>query len=71
MVTVTDNGVGFTDENCMRLNKKMRENEQSNMIGMNNIRSRLKEIFGKKYGLSIDMNYTGGARTIVKIPLIE
>ena len=41
------------------------------MIGMNNIRSRLKEMFGKKYGLSIDMNYTGGARTIVKIPLIE
>lgn len=71
VVTVTDNGVGFTDENCMRLNKKMRENEQSNMIGMNNIRSRLKEMFGKKYGLSIDMNYTGGARTIVKIPLIE
>ena len=25
VVTVTDNGVGFTDENCMRLNKKMRE----------------------------------------------
>ena len=71
LVTVTNDGVGFTDENCMRLNKKLRENEQSNMIGMNNIRNLLKEMFGKKYGLSIDMNYTKGARTIVKIPVLE
>lgn len=42
MITITDDGVGFTDENCRKLNQKMRENRQSNMIGMNNIRDRLK-----------------------------
>ncbi len=71
VITVTDDGVGFTDENCMRLNIKMRENKQSNMIGMNNIRNRLKEMFGRKYGLSIDVNYTDGAKIIIRIPVID
>ena len=71
MITITDDGVGFTDENCRKLNQKMRENRQSNMIGMNNIRDRLKTTFGEHYGLSIDINYTDGARVLVKMPVIE
>lgn len=71
LITVTDDGVGFTDENCMRLNQKMREGKQSNLIGMNNIRDRIKMTFGKKYGLSIDLDYQEGARTIVKLPVLD
>lgn len=71
VIVVTDDGVGFTDENYMRLNLKLKENKQSNMIGMNSIRNRIKEMFGKNYGLSIDVNYTKGARVIVKIPVID
>ena len=41
------------------------------MIGMNNIRERLKMTFGKKYGLSIDTNYNDGARIFVKMPVID
>lgn len=71
VITVQDDGAGFTDENYRHLNQKLRGNEQSNMIGMNNIRDRIKTTFGKRYGLSIDMNYTQGAKIIVKIPVIE
>lgn len=71
LITVTDDGVGFTDENYMELSRKIRSKEQSNMIGMNNIRERIKMNFGKKYGLSIDTNYEDGARIIVKIPVLE
>ncbi|MBU3877489.1 histidine kinase [Faecalicatena sp. AGMB00832] len=71
IITVTDDGVGFTDENFMKLSRKIRSGEQSNMIGMNNIRERLKMTFGKKYGLSIDTNYEEGARIFVKMPVID
>ena len=71
LITVTDNGVGFTEENFAELGKRMRENKQSNMIGMNNIRERIKMNFGENYTLSIDTSYEEGARVIVKIPVIE
>lgn len=71
VITVIDDGVGFTEEDYMHLNQKLRGKEQSNMIGMNNIRDRIKTTFGKRYGLSIDMNYTQGAKIIVKIPVID
>ena len=71
VITVTDDGVGFTDENFMKLSRRIRSGEQSNMIGMNNIRERLKMTFGKKYGLSIDTNYNDGARIFVKMPVID
>lgn len=71
VITVIDDGVGFTDEDYMHLNQKLRGKEQSNMIGMNNIRDRIKTTFGKRYGLSIDMNYTQGAKIIIKIPVID
>lgn len=71
LIIVTDDGIGFTDENYMELSRKIRFGDQSNMIGMNNIRDRIKMTFGKKYGLSIDTNYEDGARIIVKIPVID
>ena len=71
IIAVTDNGVGFTDENCIKLNEKIRSEVQSNRIGMNNIRERIKMTFGKKYGLKIDMDYCEGARVIIKIPVLD
>ncbi len=70
-ITVTDNGVGFTNKKFTELSEKMRENNHSNMIGMNNIRERIKMNFGKNYTLSIDTLYEQGARVIVKVPIIE
>lgn len=71
VITVTDDGVGFTDESFIELSRKIKSREQSNMIGMNNIRDRIKMNFGNQYSLSIDTGYVGGAKVLVKIPVID
>lgn len=70
-IEVIDDGIGFTNKNYEELHEKIRKNEQSNMIGMNNIRQRIKLHYGAKYSLSIDVNYADGARVIIKVPMIE
>ncbi|MGL6201422.1 MAG: sensor histidine kinase [Lachnospiraceae bacterium] len=71
LITVVDDGIGFTEEHYQYLSEKIRDKKQSNLIGMNNIRNRIKETFGKKYGLSIDVNYDRGAKILVKLPVID
>lgn len=79
-IEIIDDGVGFNNINLERLYKrtdkiydltKPEKKNPSNMIGLNNIRSRIKNTFGKDYGLKIDVKYTGGAKLIVIVPNIS
>ena len=71
VITVTDNGIGFTEVGYGSLSDKLQNKKQSNMIGMNNIRDRIKMNYGSKYGLTIDINYEEGAKVILKVPIID
>lgn len=74
-VTVIDDGVGFNNQNLERLYKKVdkvyedKKQETSNLIGLNNIRQRIRKRYGEEYGIFIDSEYEDGARLVVKLPI--
>lgn len=48
-MTVSDNGVGMTEEQCIKILSKKRSD--SSGIGVKNVNDRLRIYFGEKYGL--------------------
>ncbi len=72
-ITILDDGIGFNRENLERLYKRVdkvdKQNKQSNLIGLNNIRQRIKKRYGKDYGVFIDATYEEGAKIVVKLPI--
>jgi two-component system sensor histidine kinase LytS len=67
-ITVTDNGQGMTPE---IINKVLDENcpsDQGNGVGLRNVEQRLKQLYGKKYGLSIVSQKFQGTTITLRIP---
>ncbi len=58
---VIDNGVGFTSEALTSFRKAMHEGTQaeSKHIGLSNVNTRIKLIFGNTYGLNISSDASG------------
>ncbi len=69
LFTVSDNGVGMTEEQCRKILKK--EKSDSSGIGVKNVNDRLKIYFGEGYGLSIKSELDEGTEVTVRIPRIE
>ena len=69
LITVEDNGVGMTKEQCLAVLKK--EKSDSSGIGIKNVNDRLKIYFGEKYGISIKSELDEGTAITVRIPKIE
>lgn len=69
LITVEDNGVGMTEEQCESILKKSRSD--SSGIGVKNVNDRLKIYFGDKYGISIKSELDVGTAVTVRIPKIE
>ena len=69
LITVADNGVGMTEEQCRAVLKK--EKSDSSGIGIKNVNDRLKIYFGEKYGISIKSELDEGTAVTVRIPKIE
>lgn len=69
LITVSDNGVGMTEEQCARILSK--ERSDSGGIGVKNVNDRLKIYFGERYGLSIHSVPDEGTTVTVRIPQIE
>jgi two-component system sensor histidine kinase YesM len=69
LITVEDNGVGMTEEQCESILKKSRSD--SSGIGVKNVNDRLKIYFGDKYGISIKSELDVGTVVTVRIPKIE
>ena len=68
LMTVADNGVGMTQEQCAKILCK--ERSDSSGIGVKNVNDRLKIYFGAKYGLSIKSELDVGTEITVRIPKI-
>lgn len=69
LITVSDNGVGMTKEQCGKILAKDRSD--SGGIGVKNVNDRLKIYFGKKYGLTIESELDVGTTVTVHIPKID
>ena len=68
-ITVRDNGVGMTEEQCRKILQKDRSD--SGGIGVKNVNDRLKITFGEKYGLSIESELDVGTCVTVRIPKLK
>ena len=69
LITVSDNGIGMTKEQCSKILAKDRSD--SGGIGVKNVNDRLKIYFGEKYGLSIESELDVGTTVTVRIPKID
>lgn len=69
LITVADNGVGMTSEQCRKILAK--ERSDSGGIGVKNVNDRLKIYFGERYGLSIESELDVGTTVTVRIPKID
>ena len=69
VITVSDNGLGMTKEQCETILKKDRSDSKG--IGVKNVNDRLKIYFGDKYGISIDSELDVGTTVTIRIPKIE
>lgn len=66
LITVSDNGIGMTKEQCEKILKK--ERSDSGGIGVKNVNDRLKIYFGEKYGLTIESELDVGTTVTARIP---
>lgn len=66
--TVTDNGVGMTEEQCEEVLKK--EPGDRAGIGIKNVNDRIKIYFGEQYGLVIESELDEGTRVTITMPKI-
>lgn len=69
LITVSDNGIGMTDEQCWKILQK--EKSDSGGIGVKNVNDRLKIWFGERYGITLRSEPDVGTTVIVRIPKVE
>lgn len=69
IITVSDNGVGMTEEQCAKI--LLKEKSDSSGIGVKNVNDRLKIYFGEKYGIKIESELDVGTTVRVRIPKVE
>ncbi len=65
-ITVTDNGNGIEPEKLKEVRKKLAKtyDDYSKHIGLRNVNERIKMVYGKNYGVSIDSDRNGTKVTI-------
>lgn len=68
-IVVTDNGKGMSDEGIDRINNDMRNNTDSNGIGLMNTNRRLKLQYGQDYGVHIRHGSPCGLMVTLVMPL--
>ena len=68
LMTVADNGVGMSEEQCAKILSK--ERSDSSGIGVKNVNDRLKIYFGAEYGLTIKSELDAGTEITARIPKI-
>ena len=67
LITVSDNGVGMTEEPC----RKSLQKRDSGGIGVKNVNDRLKIWFGERYGITLHSELDVGTTVTVRIPKVE
>lgn len=69
LITVADNGVGMTAEQCRKI--LLKERSDSSGIGVKNVNDRLKIYFGDNYGITIESELDVGTVVTVRIPKLD
>ena len=67
-MTVEDNGVGMTKEQCVDILE--REPGDRRGIGIKNVNDRLQIYFGPQYGLSIESMPDEGTTVTIRMPRV-
>ena len=68
-ITIADNGIGMTEEQCRKILEKQRSD--SGGIGVKNVNDRLRIYFGSRYGLTIHSELDVGTTVTVRIPKLS
>ena len=66
VMTVADNGVGMTEEQC----KSILRSDANHGIGIKNVNDRIKIYFGERYGLSVTSELEEGTTVEIRMPKI-
>lgn len=71
LVTVRDNGSGFSDEAREKLRRRTEGNEaySFNSVGLANVNERIRRLFGPEYGIS-QRNLEKGSEVLIRLRLI-
>lgn len=71
-LTVTDNGLGMTEEELGRLRQEMDSKiiKESSHIGLTNVNQRIKLYFGEEYGISLECREGTGTIVYIRFPQI-
>ena len=69
VMTVEDNGVGMTKEQCVDILE--REPGDRRGIGIKNVNDRIQIYFGERYGLQITSEPDEGTCVKIRIPKLE
>lgn len=69
VLSVEDNGIGMTEEQCQEILRK--EPGDRTGIGIKNVNDRIKIYFGEQYGLTITSELDEGTRVDIRMPKVE
>ena len=69
ILSVEDNGIGMTEEQCQEILRK--EPGDRTGIGIKNVNDRIKIYFGEEYGLTIASELDEGTCVDIRMPKVE
>ena len=74
VVTVSDNGIGITDDRLDEIRAMLDKTNENGRLdndsyGLFNVNERIKLKFGEKYGISITSTYHEGTCVRIRVPL--
>ncbi|WP_157453656.1 sensor histidine kinase [Clostridium sartagoforme] len=71
-IEIYDNGVGIEEETLEKVKEKREtRNEHFSGIGVNNVDSRIKLIYGNQYGIEIKSKLNKGTTVTILLPIKE
>lgn len=76
-VTIIDNGCGMNEETLSQIQKKLKDTaykkpfHTSGSIGLTNVNTRIKLLYGAEYGLKIESRVMQGCRVTLTLPIQE
>lgn len=68
LLSVTDDGVGMSEEEIDIINAAMAEDRKADGVGMSNVNRRIRLRCGPEYGVRLQKNESAGLRCVVRLP---
>lgn len=71
ILSVTDDGIGMTEEQLARIFEKRETDMRRNSVGVLNVHERIRLYYGKEYGLTFESVRNVGTKVEIHIPYLE